>query len=298
MQQTDFTIETNGAKIKALDADGNGQFIALTENGHVIAHDFATALKRVRHRPPLEFRFPMIRRFDQNRFLVANMRTRGDSNGLVFDLNGQELDRFFLGDAINDILIFQERIVVMYHEEGIIGNKPPSGSGLAIFSHEGKQLWGLNDLIDEGVLSEDALIIDSLPMCRNGKDSVLFFSHYFKPQLTELQLDDFELTFSTIPERVHFATALSPLSENEIIFYQPDVYRPEPDGEKFFWWDRQTDDIEELPERVPGWITGLGDGRFLFQHDFGYTVIDPLAFSIKSEKDIAHYQNAVEFNTH
>ncbi|MCL2119831.1 MAG: hypothetical protein FWH27_15550 [Planctomycetaceae bacterium] len=279
MQQTDFTFEINGDKIKTLDADGNGQFIALTETGLVIAHDFKAMLKRVRHRPPLEFRYPMIRRLDPNRFLVVNARTRGENNGRVFDLDGQELNCFFLGDAIEDILIFPDRnrIAIMYHEVGIIGSKPPSGSGVAVFSHDGKQLWGFNDLIDKGDISENALIIDRLPLCKNGTDSILFFSHYFKSQLTELRLDDFNLSFSAIPERVHFATALSPIGENEIIFYQPDTYRPEPDSEKFFWWDRQTNDVEELSGPVSGWITGLGNGRFLCWHDFGYTVIDPLA---------------------
>lgn len=48
MQQTEFMIETGGAKIKALDAAGNGNFIALTE----------TVCEFLRHLPddsPLEF---------------------------------------------------------------------------------------------------------------------------------------------------------------------------------------------------------------------------------------------------
>ena len=277
MQRNDFTIETNGVRIKALDADGNGRFIAMTESGDVIAHDFRTILKRVRHRTPLEFRFPKIRRLDQNRFLVCNSRTSGWPNGKVFDLDGQELDSLYLGDAIEDILIFPNNIVVMYHEEGIYGCQPPSGSGLAVFSHDGRQLWGFNDLIDKGVLSKDALIGDGGPLCKNGTESVLFLSHYLKPQLAELRLGDFALNFSAIPNRVHFATSLSPIGETEIIFHQPPSGYPEPDNGKFFWWDRQSDDVEELPEKVADWLTGIGEGRFFARHDFGYTVIDPLA---------------------
>ena len=263
----------------ALDADGNGQFIAMTENGNVIAHDFITTLKRVRRRVPLEFRFPSIRRLDQERFLVVDSRSRGDHNGRVFDLEGQELDSFHLGDAIEDILVFPDKIVAMYHEEGIYGNLPPSAGGLVVFSHDGKQLWGFNDLVGKGILPEDALICDGGPLCRNGTESVLFFSFPFypKPRLTELRLDNFEWCLTAVPEQVGFATALSPIGETEIIFHLPLSSYLESGQGKFFWWDWQTDDLEELPGEVSYQITGIGNGRFLARSHVGYMVIDPLA---------------------
>jgi O-acetyl-ADP-ribose deacetylase (regulator of RNase III) len=284
MQQTDYTIYTGGTVIRTLDAIGNGQFIALTEEGDVIADDFRTKLKRVRHRAPLEFCRPIIRRLDQDRFLVANARTNGNANGKFFDRDGNELHSFYLGDAIEDILVFPNKLVVMYHEEGIIGGQPPNGSGIAVLSFEGKQIWGFNDLIEEKKIPEDALILDNVPLCKKGVNSVLFFAYYNynSSQLTELNLDNFELKFFAIPERAHFADSFSPINNDEMIFHRfGSPHYPEPDSNKFFWWDRNTNDVEELPERVSGYLTGIDGGKFLLRKDNGYAIIDPLGFSVK-----------------
>ncbi|MDR1289956.1 MAG: macro domain-containing protein [Planctomycetaceae bacterium] len=301
MQQTDYIICTDKAAIKTLDADGTGQFIALTVEGEVIARDFRTKLKRVRHRAPLEFRYPIIRIIDQNRFLVVNSRTSGKANGKIFDYDGNELDSFYLGDAIEDILVFPNKLVVMYHEEGIMGCGLPNSSGLAVLSLDGEQIWGFNDLVNEKKIPEAALILDNVPLCKKGTNSVLFFAYYNSPQLAELNLDSFELKFFVIPERVHFADSFSPINDDEMIFHRHgSPHFPEPDSNKFFWWDRNTNDVEELPERVSGKLTGIDGGKFLLQNfekdkdwvikNNSYAIIDPLGFSVKHVVNIGSRQ--------
>src|SRR5688572_28131449 len=86
---------------------------------------------------PDELRFPLVRWIDHDRLLVVGARARrDDANARVFTRAGEELHRFHAGDAIQDVLIAGERIVVTYFDEAF-GGDIPSGEGVAIFSTAG-----------------------------------------------------------------------------------------------------------------------------------------------------------------
>jgi hypothetical protein len=99
---------------------------------------------------PLENPFPNIDRFADGRWLVVGARTRGGANARVIGADGGELDRFMLGDGIEQVAIDQsDRIWVGWFDEGVFGNEswrvpgqewPPSGHGLACFADDGALL--------------------------------------------------------------------------------------------------------------------------------------------------------------
>jgi len=285
MQQTHFTIETNGAKVKTLDADGNGQFIALMENGHVIAHDFKVALIWGRHQLPQEYRYPMIRRLDKNRFLICETRTNGWPNGKVYDLNGQKLYSLFLGDAIEDLLICGKKIVATYFDEGVCGKEGPNENGLTVFSFDGKVLYGYNeDAYNNGKFTEKPYLSDCYAVCRINPDLVAFYMDDCD-LISYLDLTNYTLDFHQAPNQipdnrpghgVGLVDALS-LHERTVIVHASRTG-------SFYWWEDGMQEMEIIPEKLQTpqkQIQGINGGKFLLQQDFGYTVIDPLALSIK-----------------
>ncbi len=269
MRRTDAQLDTGGAKIKAVHVDGLGRFIAMTETGVVLADDFRTALPRVRNRAPLEFRHPMIRRLDEDRFLVVNARTRGDHNGRLFDLHGKEMASFYFGDAIEDIVVFRDKIVVTYFDEGVFGNNGPNNSGLTIFSFDGEQLYGYNDQIESMETESMPFICDCYAASQNGPNRLVFFSDS-SFRLSELNMDDFSVTSKAVPDVLNGANSISTY-HGDVIFHSP--YHKK---WHFFWLDAQSNDVEELPDSFETYTVGIGNGKFLVKQDFGYTILEPL----------------------
>lgn len=97
---------------------------------------------------PLFQPFPIIDQFPDGSWLVANSRSRGDGNARVFSSDGTEKGRIELGDGIEHLKIDKKnQIWVGWFDEGIFGNDdwqyqglkwPPSSTGIAAFSNQGK----------------------------------------------------------------------------------------------------------------------------------------------------------------
>ena len=215
--QTIHPINCGQLQIRSLDADEDGNFIALLNNGEVWTNHWQLPLHR-------EFRFPIVRQLDNARFLIVESRRGATDNGHVFDITGRRLLAFDAGDAIEDVLVQAGKIVISYFDEGI-GKDKPSSDGLAVFDFEGQQLFGFN------TSGQPHLIMDCYCMCKLDKDSILFYPYTDFP-LLELRLTDYQIIHQEAPDDFCGSHALTTTRGNVIFCgsYEDTC---------FFWWNRK-----------------------------------------------------------
>ncbi len=254
MTEEVISIDIGNDEIINLDADDKGNFIAFTKNKRVVTNDHQLALA-------ITIRFPIIRRLDANRFLIADGRTwKSSLNGFIYNFNGQLLHSFLAGDGIEDILIHHHKIIITYFDEGVSGDTGPNNDGLAIFNLEGKQEFGLNSSAGE------LLIIDCYCICKHGTNRILFYA-YNNFDLVELNLDTFKQQRFKTPSDFEGAMSLSSFSD-KIIFHS--IYS---DKKSFFIWDRTKQEVTKFGT-YEGYLKGIKNGKFLIHDISGYTIID------------------------
>ncbi|SHK17928.1 hypothetical protein [Hymenobacter psychrotolerans] len=252
--QTVYPLTSGKLRLLTLDSDEHGNFIALLSNWEVWTNQWRLALQQ-------QFRFPLIRKIDDTRFLIVESRRGPQDNGHVFGVSGNKLLTFNAGDAVEAVLVQDEKIVISYFDEGI-GSGKPSSDGLAVFNFDGQQLWGFNS-------SNPAhFILDCYCMCKLGKDSILFYPYTDFP-LLELRLTDYQVTHQQTPDDFCGSHALTTTRGNVIFCgsYEDTC---------FFWWDRK-DKIKRFGDFPPARLRGIGNGKFLTFDDHSFTIVDAMA---------------------
>jgi hypothetical protein len=153
---------------------------------------------------PDDLRYPLVRWIDHDRLVVVGMRSRrGDANARVFTRAGEELHRFQAGDAIQDVLIAGERIVVTYFDEADWGGPPPSSEGVAIFSTTGVFEGGYRSGAKSPVP-----VYDCYCACLGGPHELWFFPYTEFP-LVRLDLRTLEQDASIVPHVLRGSHAIA-----------------------------------------------------------------------------------------
>lgn len=254
--QQRYPLDVGKHRIISLDADEHGNYLALLDNGEVWSNHWQLPLKQ-------PMRHPMIRRVDDERFLLVESRCLPRTkNGHLFSASGKLLLHFEAGDAIEDAVVQAGRIVISYFDEAA-GSPSPAGDILAVFDLHGQQLFGFNS-------SQQEFLLDCYALCPQGSDSVLFYA-YTDFNLRELRLTDFQLQQWPTPPDFVGSHALS-ASHNNVVFWGSYA-----DNASFYWWNRQgkVTRFGNVPIAAP--IRGLGNGKFLTYDAHSFTIIDALA---------------------
>lgn len=254
MTEQTINIDVGQDKILNLDADDQGNFIAFTDNKVVITNDHNLKIE-------LEIRFPIIRRLDNETFLIADSRTDSNINGYIYNFSGQLVKSFLAGDGIQDIVVHRNKIVITYFDEGVYGGSGPNGDGLAVFDFQGKQEFGVNSS------AGDSVIDDCYCICKQGTNRVLFYA-YSDLKVFELNLDTFKVESFETPNDFSGASAMSSTADKIIFHSSYD------DKRSFFSWDMNKKEVIKFGDYSPG-LTGIKNGKFLIYGDKGFTIIDP-----------------------
>lgn len=229
-------------------------YIAITDNGNVIFPFENTELSQ-------KFSFPMIRQINQDSFLIANSRiSTNEENCFIYDRKGKLIRKFLAGDAIQDIEVIRDKIVVTYFDEGVYGREGPNSEGLVIFDWNGNIVFQYNTKHGEQIIS------DCYCICKHGTNRVLLLPYTDFP-LIELNLYTEEENRYEVPEILKGSTGLSSM-EDEIFFHSP--YH---DKRGIYQWrigDKTTEKIGEYSEG----LRGLKNGRFLSKGQKGFTILD------------------------
>lgn len=189
-------------KIRAYEVLDASSYSVLTKKGELHTESWMINIKN-------DFRFPIIRRINRDSILIANTRSKEDEkNVVIFNCNGELVDSFYIGDAINNIIIFDRKIVVSYFDEGVMTQKKHSKEGLAIFNKKGKMLWGFNSISEHQIW-------DCYQIVKTAENKVLFFG-YGKSPICELNIDVFTIEEIELPINT-FVDSISCL-DNELYY--------------------------------------------------------------------------------
>lgn len=254
MREVTTNIELDGEVLVDIDVFTDDSYIAITDKGNVV---FPSGTIEVRQ----SFRFPIIRQVTSGSFLVADSRTRerGD-NCFIYDLKGNVIRHFYVGDGIQDIEVLHDRIIVTYFDEGVFGANGPNNEGLVLFDFDGKILFKYNEK------HGDQIISDCYCICKHGTNRVVFLPYTDFP-LIELNLDTGDEKKYETPEELKGSNGLT-TTVDSIIFHSP--YE---DKRGIYKWRIGDKTAEKVAEYGEG-LRGLNNGRFIASGEKGFTILD------------------------
>lgn len=255
MMMTPYPFELHGQKIIDFDTDEYENFLALTEQ-NIVFTPF-TQLKI-----PQSFKYPLIRRINASSFLIASCRSASTAdNAFIYNDQGEVICAFYLGDAVEDILIHSNKIVVSYFDEGVFGRDGPNNEGLCVFNLEGQKIFGYNSNY------QDEMIADCYAICHYKHQSILFYP-YPEFQLYELNLDTLQYQKITTPKTLAGAYCISS-TQHTFVFHSPYAHKTH-----FFEWYRNDNRITPLMMDNRR-FKALRNGYFYTFDQTGYEIIHP-----------------------
>jgi hypothetical protein len=254
MTEQTISLDIGNDKILNLDTDEKGNFIAFTDSNTVITNFERLALDKA-------IKFPIIRRLNSELFLLTDSRTDGATNSFIFDFSGNLKSTFLAGDGIEDVIIQDNKIVITYFDEGVLGSDGPNNDGLAVFNFSGQQIFGFNSSKIWGQ------ILDCYCICRHGTNRVLFYA-YTDFNLYELNLETLKIEVFDTPNDFEGTNAVS--SKADKIYFHSSYH----DKQRFFMWDRNGNAVTKFGNRASN-LKGIKNGKFFEVIDKGFTIIDP-----------------------
>ncbi len=273
LQETKIRIEHLSKPLADLDITQPGSWVGVTDFSDVEQSLFFadTQIKL-----PEKIRFPVIRSIDENRVLVADTRIQKDyeiiesnstnttlkttllneNNAWIITSTGEIKANFSADDAIQDIIITKDFIVVTQFDEAAIG-----GDGVCIYNFEGKRLFSYYDLFGE----KSVTIYDCYAATLVKENQIIFCPYNEFP----LVLFDIETKTQQVwktPSEVGGSGAITQLA-GKIYFHSP--YN---DKTAIYEWQIGSERAEKIGE-YSNYLRGLPDGKFLAKGDLGYTII-------------------------
>ena len=206
---------------------------------------------------PRPYSSPLIRRIGFDRAVVVDTRVGGtETNAWIVSATGEAIASFYAGDAVHDIVIVGERLVVTYFDEAFSN----SLSGIVLFSTTGELIHRFHE-----VHGYEPSIIDCYAATRGSGNRVLCLTYPDFP-LVEWDTEVNHVKTWTVPEAVYGSSALS-YHRGTLVFHGP--YQ---EHTALYAWKPGADRAEKIGT-YPGPLRGLAAGRFLAAGTAGYTII-------------------------
>jgi hypothetical protein len=237
MQEQRYRLTDSTHPLVDVDLMSNGEPVGVVRD----ETGFSLLLFDTRYPLPDSMRFPLVRIIGDEHILIADTRTkRNVQNAWVYDLAGQRIGEFRLGDAIEDILSFPRHIAVTYFDEGY-GNTE-NLFGIVVFEEDGTPRW------------HDP-VFDCYCACARGSRYLLYL---FYPEFLIRQLDlaSFQLEEWRAPDSLKGASAVTS-REKEAFFHAPYA-----DETGIYRWEIGASRTERIGE-YGGRLRGLQNGRFI-----------------------------------
>lgn len=247
-----INLDLHEETLADIDVQSSDSYIGFTTKGSVILPFNKIEIQKV-------FKFPLIRQLTSETFLIVEARVKGNAdNCFIFDIEGNLILKFFVGDGIADIVVSNKRIVITYFDEGVYGNYGPNNGGLVIFDINGKMLLNYNEKHGKQIIS------DCYCICKHGTNRILFLPYTEFP-LIELNTDNGEERRFDIPDILKGSSALT--SSFDGIFF----FSPYEDKGGIYHWTTGENTASKIGEHGSR-LRGLNNGRFVS--------IDQKSFSI------------------
>lgn len=210
---------------------------------------------------PEKMRFPIVRFIDEFTFLAVDSRTTPNyKNGWIINISGEATSNFFAGDAIQDIVVTKDFIVVSYFDESY-GSSNIESERIAVFDLEGNYLYGYM-----AAMGSDAVDVFDCYAATLVKDNKIIFYPYTQFPLVLFDVESKTQEVWQPPSEVAGSGAISK-SGNTIYFHSPYHY-------KFgiYKWKIGSEEVERIAT-YSSHLRGLSNGKFLALGNSGYTII-------------------------
>jgi hypothetical protein len=173
---------------------------------------------------------------------------------------------FPLGDAIQDVLILDNQIIVTYFDEGALGGSFPSSEGVASFAEDGAVVFGYANSFGY----EEAVLYDVYAAALLSDRRIAICPYGDKPSFPLILVDLASETREVIPtpEELHGSRAITVDGEQALFWH------PYNDKTGIYHWRIGSEDHERVDEH-DGPLRGLSDGRFLAVRPDGYSILAP-----------------------
>lgn len=156
------------------------KYLILTKSGELVSDKGSCQIAE-------KFRFPILKRIDDDLVLIVRCRCEEHTkNAKVYNFDGKLQYEFEAGDAVNDVIVCDRKLVFSYFDEGVLSQKKISKDGLVVFNKKGKVIWGFNS-------NSDYEIWDCYQIIKTGENRVFFFGYGKFPTL-ELDINFYKLT--------------------------------------------------------------------------------------------------------
>ena len=203
---------------------------------------------------PQACRFPITRYIDNNTVLVASARIarQDEINTWIIDLSsGHRQAEFSIGDAVKDILVMDNHLVVSYFDEGIFGDIKPSDEGFSIFDKSGNFLYGYNNHSSNSVFISDCYAISK----KNEEEFILF--PYADFPIVNFNLANKQQIIFEIPEVLHGSCVISYI-DDAFLFCSPYI-----DRNGIYSFEVDSSFFQKIGSQPAFYSRGLPDGRIL-----------------------------------
>jgi hypothetical protein len=191
--------------------------------------------------------YPIVRLVDDGRAVLVGTRSRrSEQNAWIVGRDGSIERSFRAGDAIEDLVVCGDRLVVTYFDEAL--GSPDGFYGVAAFDFDGNLVWSYRDGFGGDV-------IDCYCACPVGRASV-FFLGYPGFDAVLLDVSGGKRTTWPAPPLVHGAHAVTVAGDTAFFFGSYG------DHEMLARWRFGDDRADRIGTRK-GRLRGLRGGRML-----------------------------------
>lgn len=276
LQEIKYQIENLSKPLADVDITQSESWIGITEfSDDEQSVYFADKQAKL----PEKIKFPIIRSLDAETALVINSRIQvlnyefeeyesnkhkivntiylNENNAWIISSESEVKANFSVGDAIQDIVITKDFIVITQFDEGAIG-----GDGLSVFDRSGKKLFGYYDVFGE----KSVTIYDCYAACLIENNKIAFFAY-----------NDFNLVLFDIDTKTQeiFETPIAIYGSDAITLVEEKIYFHSPYDDKFgiYEWQTGNKKAQKVGEYQNDFIRGLPNGRFMAKTDSGYSLI-------------------------
>lgn len=259
IEETKYEIGAISQSLADLDITQTGAWVGIT--------DFSDADQSIyfgnrKIKLPEKVRFPFIRSIDEETVLVVNARGRNQNNAWIITASGETKANFPVDDAIEDVIITKDFIVVTQFDEAAIG-----GDGVCVYDFQGRRLFNYYEIFG----AESVEICDCYAAALVKENRIIFCPYTEFPMV----LFDIEAKSQQIWEIPQAAKRFHAITKRGSKFYFHRIYRLELEGYDFgiYEWEIGSEDVRKVGEYANHFTRGLPGGKFLAKNETGYAII-------------------------
>lgn len=282
IEEASYKIGDISKSLADIDITQSGSWVSVTDFSDA---DQSLYFGNRKIKLPEKVRFPFIRSIDEKTVLIVDSRIQvlnyefeelepgksrlinrtflNEKNAWIITASGEIKVNFSVDDAIEDVIITKDFIVVTQFDEAAIG-----GDGICVYDFQGNRLFNYHEVF--GIKTVDICDCYAAALV---KENEIIFCPYTEFPMVLFDIEAKSQQIWEIPETAQRFHAITKRGNN---FYFHRVYRSELEGYDFgiYEWRIGSEEVRKVGEYQNHFTRGLPDGKFLAKNESGYVIIN------------------------